>query len=113
MDKFTSILNKLISILIIFFIVFLILNKYYIIHFSDTLKNVLSFLTIILILISSTREVITNKSGFSKFINCTILFCSIVGGVFAIINNQLNLFVYICIIFSLAYGVIDLVYKKA
>ncbi|MPM05687.1 hypothetical protein SDC9_51978 [bioreactor metagenome] len=113
MNKFLILINKIISILLIFFIVFIILNEYYIIEFSNTLKYVLYFLTLILILISSTKEIIVNKSGLSKFINCIILFSSIVGGVFSIVANQINIFIYICILFSLIYGFIELVYKKA
>ncbi|EJZ50506.1 MULTISPECIES: hypothetical protein [Clostridium] len=113
MNKFIMIINKIISILLIFFIVFIILNEYYVIEFSTTLKYVLYFLTLILILISSTKEIIVNKSGLSKFINCIILFSSIVGGVFSIVTNQINIFIYICILFSLIYGFIELVYKKA
>ncbi|AYE34777.1 hypothetical protein [Clostridium septicum] len=113
MKKFAAILNKTINILLIFFVVFLILNEYYIVEFSKTLRNVFAFLTFILILISAMKELLTNKSGLSRFINGIILFCSIIGGVFSVISNQLNLFIYICILFSVSYGFIDLVYKKS
>ncbi|GAB6169249.1 hypothetical protein JCM1393_17090 [Clostridium carnis] len=113
MNKFILIINKIINILLILFISFLILNEYYVIQFSDTLKNVFVFLTLILVLLSSTKEIITSSSGLSKFINCIILFCTIVGGVFSIVNKQLNIFIYICLLFSVTYGFVDLVYKKA
>ena len=113
MNKFSMFINKIINILLVFFIVFIILNQYYIIDFSNTLKYVLYFLTLILILISSTKEIILGKSGLSKFINCIILFSFIVGGVFSIITNQINIFIYICILFSLIHGFIDLIYKRA
>lgn len=113
MNKLASILNKTINILLIFFVVFLVLNEYYVVEFSTTLRNVIAFLTMILILISAMKELLTNKSGLSRFINGIILFCSIVGGVFAIISKQLNLFLYTCILFSVVYGFVDLVYKKA
>lgn len=113
MNKLASILNKTINILLIFFVVFLVLNEYYVVEFSATLRNVIAFLTMILILISAMKELLTNKSGLSRFINGVILFSSIVGGVFAIISKQLNLFLYTCILFSVVYGFVDLVYKKA
>lgn len=113
MNKLSVFINKIINILLVFFIVFIILNQYYIIEFSNTLKYVLYFLTLILILISSTKEIIVSKSGLTRFINCIILFTFIVGGVFSIITNQINVFIYICMLFSLINGFIDLIYKRA
>lgn len=109
MDK---IIDKVLSIFLVMFIVFLVLNEYYVIQFSDTLKNVLSFLTLILLLILSMKELVTNKSGLARFINGIILFCVIVGGVFAIVNESLNVFIYISLVFALAFSLISLVYKK-
>lgn len=109
MDK---IIDKVLSIFLIMFVVFLILNEYYIIQFSDTLKSVLAFLTLVLILVISMKELITNKSGLARFINGVILFFIIVGGVFAIVNSNLNLFIYISLLFSMVFSIISLVYKK-
>lgn len=110
MDK---VIDKILSIFLIMFIVFLILNEYYVIQFSDTLKNVLSFLTLILILIRSMKELVSNKSAFARFINGIILFCTIVGGVFAIVNTSLNMFIYVSLLFSTVFSLISLVYKKS
>ena len=113
MNKLFLFLNKVISIFLVFFIIFIILNNLYIIDFSDTIKSLLYFLTVILILISATKEIIINKSGLIKFINCVILFTFIVGGIFFITNKSLNFFIYTCILFSFIYGFVDLIYKKA
>lgn len=113
MNKISIFINKLINILLVFFIIFIILNQYYIIEFSTTFKYILYFLTLILILISSTKEIIVSKSALTKFINCIILFSFIVGGVFSIISNKINISIYICILFSFTSGFIDLIYKKA
>lgn len=110
MDK---IIDKILSIFLILFVVFLILNEYYVIQFSDTLKGVISFLTLILILIISMKELITNKSGLIRFINGVILFCTIVGGVFAIVNSSLNIFIYTSLLFALVSSLVSLVYKKS
>lgn len=110
MDK---VIDKILSIFLIMFVVFLILNEYYVIQFSDTLKSVLAFLTLILILIISMKELVTNNSGLSRFINGLILFCTIVGGVFSIVNLSLNIFIYISLLFSLIFSLMSLVYKKA
>lgn len=113
MNKLSVFINKIINILLVFFIVFIILNQYYIIEFSNTFKYILYFLTLILILISSTKEIIISNSGLTKFINCIVLFSFIVGGIFSIITNQINVFIYICMLFSLILSFIDLVYKRA
>lgn len=109
MDK---VIDKILSIFLIIFVVFLILNEYYVIQFSDILKDVISYLTLILILIISMKELITNKSGLIRFINGVILFCIIVGGVFAIVNSALNIFIYISLLFALVSSLVSLVYKK-
>lgn len=113
MDKFIFVINKITSILLIFFIVLLALSQYSIIQISDTLKSVCYFLSLVLIILSSTRELFTTNSGFSKFISITILLSLLIGGVFAIINSGLNILLYLCILFSLIFGLVDLVYKKA
>ncbi|MGL5351835.1 MAG: hypothetical protein ACRDA5_00770 [Clostridium sp.] len=110
MDK---VIDKLLSIFLIMFVVFLILNEYYVIQFADTLKNVLSFLTLILILMTSMKELVSNKSVIARFINGVILFCTIVGGVFAIVNTSLNMFIYVSLLFSTVFSLISLVYKKS
>lgn len=109
MDK---VIDKILGIFLIMLVVFLTLNEYYIIQFSDILKNVFSFLTLVLILMTSMKEVITNKSGIARLVNIIILFCTIVGGVFAIVNTTLNLFIYVSLLFSIVFSLISLVYKK-
>lgn len=107
------ILNRLLNISLIIIILFLILNEYYVIEFSSKLKDVFIFLSLILILITAIREILTSSSKLSKFVNGVILISTVIGGVGAIATGQLNLFIYICIMFSLIYCFIDLVYKKA
>ncbi|MBB6622633.1 hypothetical protein [Clostridium gasigenes] len=109
MDK---VIDKILSIFLIMFVVFLVLNEYYVIQFSGTLKNVLVFLTLILILMTSMKQLVTNKSGLARFINGVILFCTIVGGVFAIVNKSLNIFIYVSLLFAIVFSLISLVYKK-
>lgn len=107
------ILNRLLNISLIIIILFLILNEYYVIEFSSKLKDVFIFLSLILILITAIREILTSSSKLSKFVNGVILLSTVIGGVGSIATGQLNLFIYICIMFSLIYCFIDLVYKKA
>lgn len=106
-------LNKSLNFSLIFVLIFLILNEYYVIEFSAKFKDVLIFVGLILILIISLREILTSSSKLSKFINGVTLLCTVIGGVFAIATGQLNMFIYICIMFSLLYCFVDLVYKKA
>lgn len=113
MVKLKFLINKLISISLIFCIISLILNEYNIVEFSLNIKYILYFLTFLLIIVSSTKEIILNKSGLSKFINFIIIIAFFVGGIISINKNQINNLVYLCILFSLSYGFIEILYKKA
>ena len=110
MNKF---INKFLNILLIVFITLLFLNQLYVIEFSIDLKNVFIFLTLIIILLISTREILTGKSNFLKFINIVTLSSIIIGGVASVITKQLNILIYICILFSLFQCLIELIQNKA
>ena len=86
MNKF---FNKFLNILLIILICLLLLNQYYIIRFSEDLRNVFAFLTISIIFLTSVKEVVVKNSGFTKFLSIIILFCTIVGGVFSILYKIL------------------------
>lgn len=108
-----KILNRFLTILLIILICLLVLNKYYIIEFSESLKNVFMFLTLVIILLTSVKEITIGKSGLSKFLSVIILLCTTIGGIFAVISHQLNAFIYICLLFSVLQCLIELVGSKA
>ena len=110
---FNIIINKLISILLVFFVIFLVLNQYFIIGLSTDLQFILYFLTLVLIIISSTNEVCVNSSPAIKFINCLILLFLIIGGVYSIVLNSVSIILYIAVLFYFITRFIDLVYKKS
>lgn len=108
-----KIFNRFLTILLIILICLLVLNRYYIIEFSENLKNVFIFLTLVIILLTSVKEIITGKSGFTKFLSIVILLCTTIGGIFAVMSHQLNAFIYICLLFSLLQCFMELVNTKA
>lgn len=110
MNKF---INTLLNILLIVFITLLILNQFYVIEFSIDLKNVFIFLALTIILFCSTKEIFIGKSGFLKFISIVTLLCTIIGGVFSVLTKQLNILVYICILFSVFQCLFELIQNKA
>ena len=97
MNKF---INKFLNILLIVFITLLFLNQLYVIEFSIDLKNVFIFLTLIIILFIATKEIVTLSS-------------IIIGGVASVITKQLNILIYICILFSLFQCLFELIQNKA
>lgn len=109
MNKF---INTFLNILFIIFITLLFLNKLYVIEFSIDLKNSFIFLTLIIILLISTKEILTGKSNFFKFINIVTLSSIIIGGLASIVTNQLNILIYICISFSLFQCLFELIQNK-
>ncbi|WP_294129694.1 hypothetical protein [uncultured Clostridium sp.] len=110
MNKF---INGFLNILLIVFITLLLLNQLYVIEFSTDLKKIFIFLTFIMILFVATKEILTGKSNFLKFINIVTLCSIIIGGVLSVLNNQLNIFIYICILFSLFQCLFELIQNKA
>ena len=110
MNKF---INGFLNILLIVFITLLLLNQLYLIEFSTDLKKIFIFLTFIMILFVATKEILTGKSNFLKFINIVTLCSIIIGGVLSVLNNQLNIFIYICILFSLFQCLFELIQNKA
>ena len=111
------ILNKFLygflNICLIVFITLLALNQFYVIDFSTNLRNVFIFLTLIIILLTATKEILTNKSNFFKFINVVTLGSIIIGGVYSVLTKQLNFLIYICILFSLFQWLYELIQNKA
>lgn len=110
MNKFV---NRFLNILLIVFITLLILNQFYVIEFSIDLKNVFIFLTLTIILFCSTKEIFIGKSGFLKFVSIVTLLCTIIGGVFSVLTKQLNILIYICILFSVFQCLFELIQNKA
>ncbi|SFC32366.1 hypothetical protein [Clostridium uliginosum] len=108
-----KIMNKINSFLLLFLILVLLLNKVKVIDYSLTLKNIFSFLTLILTLLSATNVILTSKSGFFKFINVVIILALIAGGILAILKPGLNIYIYTCLLFTSVYCFIDMFYKKA
>ena len=109
----TKFINKFLNILLIVFITLLLLNQLYVIEFSTDLKKIFIFLTFIMILFVAIKEILTGKSNFLKFINIVTLCSIIIGGVLSVLNNQLNIFIYICILFSLFQCLFELIQNKA
>lgn len=106
-------IEKLISLLLVVLILLLTFNHFKIIQFSKVLKDSFSFITLILIIISSVTVINGKKAGIYKFINYIILISAVFGGIHIVINSKLNLSVYICLLFTLSYAIVDMLYKKA
>ena len=75
-----SIFNKFINVMLILLLVILILNRYYVIEFNVTLRNIFIYLSLIIILLTSIKEALEG-SGFNKFLGIIIILLAIVGGI--------------------------------
>lgn len=106
-------ISKVCSFLLLFFICVLALNEIKIISFSDMLKNISYFLTLILIMFSSVTTILTNKSGFFKFLGALIIASLVAGGILFIVKSGLNVIIYGCIILTSIYSMIDIFYKPS
>lgn len=104
-------ISKICSFILLFLFLVLVLNQFEIMTYSDILKNIFYFLGILLIMFSSVITLLTNKSNFFKFLSVSIMLSLVAGGIMSIINPGLNIFLYICMILSAVYSIIDIFYK--
>ncbi|MCR6514396.1 MULTISPECIES: hypothetical protein [Clostridium] len=108
-----NVLQKLISLLVLFLLSLLTLNHFKIVILASPLYEILLFVTTALIIMSAISVINNCKSGFNKFLNYVILITAIFGGILVIVDSKLNIFVYICIAVSAIYSLMDMIYKKA
>lgn len=95
------------------FIVLLTLNQFNIIQFADSIRDVFIFLTLTLILLTSSKELLTSNSKLTKTLSITILACAIIGGIYTVSSKQVSILIYCCLFFSLLQGFLDLVHSNA
>lgn len=110
MNKF---FNKVTSFFLLFLLLVLSLNKLKVIDYSQDLRNIFYFLTLVLTIFTSINVILTNNSKLSKFINIVIILNLIIGGIISILETGLNIYIYICLIFTSIYCIVDMFYKKA
>lgn len=109
MNKFVQ---KIVSLILLFLISLLVLDYLEIIEFNNVLHTSLSFITIVLIVFSSTSVICTSRSGLNKFINYLILAAITVGVVLKIIYGKLNMIIYAALLLTVIYALMDMLYKR-
>lgn len=107
-----KLIQKIVSLTLLFLISLLVLDYFKIIEFNNVLGSSLSFITIVLIVFSSTSVICTSKSGLNKFINYLILTSITVGIVFRIIYGKLNMVIYVALLLTVVYALMDMLYKR-
>lgn len=107
-----KLIQKIVSLALLFLISLLVLDYFKIIEFNNVLGSSLSFITIVLIVFSSTYVICTSKSGLNKFINYLILTSITVGIVFRIIYGKLNMVIYVALLLTVVYALMDMLYKR-
>lgn len=103
---------KVVSLCLVIMITLLVLDYFRIITFTKIIKNILALITVIFTVFSSTAVICTSKSGFNKFLNYVILLTTIVGLVLFEINNSLNNIIYVALLFTVVYALMDMLYKS-
>ncbi|NOW88312.1 glucan phosphoethanolaminetransferase (alkaline phosphatase superfamily) [Clostridium beijerinckii] len=106
-------ISRICSFSLLFLLSILALNEFQIMSYSINLKNIFYFLVLILIMFSSVTTLLTNKSGFFKFVSVVIMIALVVGGIMSILKPGLNISLYVCIILIAVYSLIDIFYKAA
>lgn len=103
---------KIVSLCLVILITLLVLDFFRIITFTKIINNILSLITVILTVFSSTAVICTSKSNLNKFINYVILIATIVGLCLYQINNCLNNIIYVALLFTIVYALMDMLYKS-
>lgn len=106
-------ISKICSFSLLFLLSIIALNEFQIMIYSDKLKNIFYFLVLILIMFSSVTTLLTNKSGFFKFVGAVVVIALVAGGIMYILKPVLNISIYVCIILISIYSLIDIFYKSA
>lgn len=106
-------ISKICSFLLLFILALLALNEFKIMNYSADLKKIFYFLTLILIMFSSVITLLTNKSGFFKLVSVVIMLALIAGGVISILKPGLNISLYVCLVLTVVYSLVDMFYKVA
>ncbi|MGL4108946.1 hypothetical protein [Clostridium sp. LP20] len=106
-------IEKCVSLVLVILITLLVLDYFKIIVFSKVIGECLSFITVVFIVFSSTAAICTSKSGLYKFINYIILLTITVGLIITIIYDKLNVIVYVSLLFTLIYGLMDMLFNKS
>lgn len=107
-----KIIQKTLSLTLIILLLLLFFDYFKVIEFDKILKNSFAFIIIICSVISSMLVILSNSPGFMKFINYVIIGSLVIGGMLIIVNNKLNIFVVLFLIFTTAYSLIDMLYKS-
>ena len=100
-------ISKICSFLLLFLLAVLALNEFQIMNYSADLKKIFYFLTLILIMFSSVTTLLTNKSGFFKFVSVVIMLALVIGGIISILKPGINISLYVCIILTVVYSLVE------
>ncbi|MDS0526622.1 hypothetical protein NNC19_13100 [Clostridium sp. SHJSY1] len=103
---------KTVSLALVILIILLVLDYFKIITFTKVIKDVLSLFTLILTVFSSTAVICTSKSGLNKFLNYVILASMTLGLVLYIIKGELNNILYVALLFTTIYALMDMLFKR-
>lgn len=103
---------KTVSLSLLILITLLVLDYFKVITFTNMIQKALSTITVILTVFSSTCVICTSKSGFNKFLNYIILLSITAGLLMYIITNSLNTILYVALLLTVIYALMDMLYKK-
>lgn len=107
-----KIVHKVVSLFLVILITLLVLHYTNIVTFTDNIRDLLSFATLMLIIFSSTAVICSNGTSFNKFINYLIIIGTFAGIGLYIIQGKFNYIIYAVLLFALVSSLMDMFYKK-
>ena len=103
--------QRLVSMLLIIFVVLLGLDYLQIVQLSVLIRSCLYVLTLIFLIISSTAVVCSDAAVIHKIINYTILFLTAIGLIFSAVNGIINFTLYVVVLFAFGYSCYEIVVR--
>lgn len=106
-------IQNFLSLLLVVLISILTLNYFKIIILSSLVHDGMYFVTLALIIISSTAAICAKVSNFYKVLNYLILISIFIGLLWFISTGELNIILYAGIGFTILSSLLDMVYRQA
>lgn len=102
-----KIITKFLNLIQLLLACFLMFNYFHVISFTDDIRYVIMFLTLVIMIFICVLEANSSNGKFMKFLSISTLLFIVVGGVFATIENQINLVLVFCLMSTCLMGLMN------
>ena len=102
-----KIITKFLNLIQLLLTCFLMFNYFHVISFTDDIRYVIMFLTLVIMIFICVLEANSANGKFMKFLSISTLLFIVVGGVIAAMENQINLVLVFCLMSTCIMGLMN------